>query len=292
MLLTSSWKMDFAVLLTALLFFLYKYSTRKFNYWKKRGVYYNKPVPFLGNFWDIFFFKKTIGDWLKDVYDSTNEPYLGIFVLDEPTIVIKSPKLIKQITVKDFNYFSDRTVANPKHNEVVANMMFMQKGQEWKISRTKMTPAFTSGKLKNMLPIINSVGEDMVKYVNNNLGEQEAKEICCKFATDVVSKCAFGINSHCFDDENSMFRKIGKAMFEFSLKNSFNQTAYFFRQNWVKWFKLDFFDKWIENYFVDAFWKSMKQRENSKTKTNDLVDILREIMKNQDIPNFSKYRFI
>lgn len=283
MLISSSWKVDLVLFGVAILFIIYKYVTRKFDYWKNRGVYYEKPLVFLGNTKDLFFFKKTIGEWMKDLYNSAQEPYIGIFIMDEPGLVLKSPEIIKRVIVKDFNYFMDRTIANPSHDEVISNMMFLQKGVEWKTIRSKMTPIYTSGKLKGMFPLVQSVGDDLVRYLDKHLGEQEAKEICSKFATDVISKCAFGINAHCFDDENATFRKIGRAMFDFSLRNAMSQTSFFFRQNWVNLLKLNFFEKWIQDYFTEAFWTTMAQREKMNSKVNDLIDHLREMMKNKDL---------
>lgn len=288
MLITSSWKIDLLLFCAGVAFFLYKYFTRKFDYWKKRGIYSGKPVVFFGNTKDLFFFKKTMGEWMRDLYNSTQDPYVGLYIMDEPALIIKSPETIKNIVVKDFNYFMDRTVASPEHNEIAANMMFLQKGPEWKAVRTKMTPIFTSGKLKGMFPIVQTVGEDLVNYLEKHLGVLEAKEICSKFATDVISKCAFGIHAHCFDDENAAFRKIGRAMFEFSIRNAMCQSSYFFRQSWVNRFKLDFFEKSVEDYFTQAFWNTMKQREKTNTKANDLVDHLRDMMNNKDMPFFGR----
>ena len=43
------------------------------------------------------------------------------------------------------------------HNEYLDNMMTQLEGEQWREMRALMTPVFTSGKLKAMLPIINKV---------------------------------------------------------------------------------------------------------------------------------------
>ncbi|KAJ8951056.1 hypothetical protein NQ318_003752 [Aromia moschata] len=61
MLLTSCWSLDILLFFITITLLLYKYYTRNFNYWKKKGVYYLKPIPFFGNAYDLCTFK-TMGD--------------------------------------------------------------------------------------------------------------------------------------------------------------------------------------------------------------------------------------
>ncbi|KAG5884499.1 hypothetical protein JTB14_034563 [Gonioctena quinquepunctata] len=283
MLLTTSWILDLFIIFAGLSFFLYKYSIRKFNYWKKCGVYNPKPIPFFGNIAEVGLFKITIGEWLKKIYDSIDEPYFGIFVFDEPYLVMKSPQLIKHITVKDFAYFTDRSTAFPKHDEIHSNMLFFQRNPEWKNSRVKLTPVFTSGKLKTMFSTVNSVGEDLKQYLTKNIGILEAKEVCSKYSTEVIAKTFFGINSHCFDDHNAMFRRIGRSIFDFRWRNAIIQTAYFFRQKWVDLFHLNFVEKWVLDHFSEAVSKTVEAREKSSIRKNDFIDILRDMRKDNEL---------
>ncbi|CAH1991858.1 unnamed protein product [Acanthoscelides obtectus] len=286
---TSSWIIDLVILFATVSLVAYKYATRKFDYWKKRNVYHLKPLPFIGNFKDVSLFKVTIGEWLKQMYDSTDEPYFGIFVYDEPHLVIKDPQLIKQILVKDANSFPDRTNAAPQHNEIIANLLFFQKSPNWKVYRSKISPAFTSGKLKLMFHSINEISQNLNRYIEKHLGDIEAKEVCAKFSTEAIARCAFGLKAHCFEDENAAFRKVGRRLFDFSWRNAIIQSAYFFRPDWVSWLHLDFFDKQVSDYMIEVFSNVMKQREDTNTKGNDFLDMLIELKKNQDLKE--KYSF-
>lgn len=288
MFVTTSWITDLLLIIVGGFLLIYKYSTRKFDHWKKRAVPYVEPLPVFGNAKDIFFFRRTAGDWMKELYDNSEGDYKGIFIFDEPALLITSPHLIKKIMIQDFNYFMDRTLASPDHNELFSYVLFFQKAPEWKTFRSKLTPIFTSGKLKAMFPFVQGIAENLVQYLHKNLGVQEAKEICCKYATDIICKCAFGINAHCLEDERAVFRMLSKSMTEFSLRNAICQSSYWFRQSWVKWFKLDFFAPWIQEYFRDAFWQTMKTRREMKVKANDLIDLLKDMMDKQEIPDFGK----
>ncbi|XP_056644763.1 uncharacterized protein LOC130450412 [Diorhabda sublineata] len=282
MLITSFWTIDFILFLIFITYLIYKYSTRNFNYWKTRNVYYETPLPLFGNFKDVIVMKTTIGEWLKEAYDRAKDvPYFGTFIFDKPTLVIKDPRLIKNIMIKDFHNFTDRTIACPEHDKVVSNILFVMPNPQWRDVRSRLSPVFTSGKLKGMFPILGKTGERLQKYLYDKQGTIEAKEVMAKFATDVIAECFFGIKAHCFDDENAIFRVLGRAIFDFRFRNAFAQTAYFSMHNLVKLFKINFFDTWVVDYFTNSFEKAFEAREGTKERKNDFIDILRD-MKTKD----------
>ncbi|XP_018561043.1 cytochrome P450 6k1-like [Anoplophora glabripennis] len=283
MLLTSIWVLDLLILFGVSILFALIYSTRKYDYFKKRNMQYEKPVPLFGSILPILSMRATIGEWLRQLYDSFEAPYFGIFVFDEPYIIIKSPEIIKLILVKDSNKFADRTVLAPKHNEMLSNMMFWQKSPDWKKVRAKMTPVFSSGKLKGMLPIINDVAVELNQYIRQNLGKLETKEVTAKYSTDVISKCAFAIDPHSFRNDMNEFRKVGKVFFEFTWRNSFVQSLYFFKQNWATTLRLEFFEKSAFTFLRGIFWKAIENRQQTNVKRNDLIDIIVEMRNNKDL---------
>lgn len=287
MIFTKTPLVDILTLVFIACFFLYKHFTKTYQYWEKRGVVYLKPKFLIGNAWEIFTFRKPMGYWLKSLYDSSTDlPYFGIFVMDEPCLIVKSPEVIKQMLVKDFNYFSDRTMAAPRHSDLYSNFMFAQKNPAWKSSRSKLSSAFTSVKIKNMFPALNDVGKNLHQYLKKHLGNLDAKSITTKYSIDAISKIFFEINAHCLDTENATLEKIGAEMFAFTFRNGFIQTCYFFKTRLVNLFQLNFFEKKVSDYFLDAFWKTVNSRKDDEFKFNNFVDHLRQVRKND--PTFGK----
>lgn len=178
------WLVDLLILLVSFYLLLYKFFTRKFNYWKDRNVPYVEPQAFFGNFKEAFTFKIFFGEQVAKLYNRMKAPFFGIFMVDRPVLMIKDPELIKCVLVQDFNYFYDRSVHADVENEpMVAHMLFFSKNPDWRATRTKITPVFSSGKLKNMLQLINEVGEELKQYVSKNCLTGE-----CVEAKDVVSR--------------------------------------------------------------------------------------------------------
>lgn len=87
---------------------LYFYIKHLYSYWDRCGVKYLKPSFPFGNYGKCFRQKVSIGLQLDELYHSTNEPFLGIFGAFRPILMVCDPKLIRQILIKDFQYFSNR----------------------------------------------------------------------------------------------------------------------------------------------------------------------------------------
>lgn len=265
---------------------LYIYSIRNFNYWKKRQVPGPKPLPIIGNIWGVCSLKYSLGDFFNNFYSSSDHPYLGFFIFDEPCLLIRSPEIIKDILVRNFNHFKDRTVALPKHDKVIANTLFAIKSPQWKYRRTKLSPVFSSFKMKVMFHMVKSTGESMIQFLKETPGNHEVKNICNNYSIDVIAKCFFGVDAHSFKDDNSQLTQTGKALFALSFRNGFSQTAYFFKTALVNLLRLNFFDQNHQNVFVNLFLSTMKRRKEMDFQANDFITTMTNIAKED--PSFGK----
>ncbi|KAF5273290.1 hypothetical protein FQR65_LT04712 [Abscondita terminalis] len=281
------------LLLASLLYLSYIYLTKNFNYWKQRNVPYIEPTLFFGNLFKTITVQQGIGESISLMYGKVNTPYIGVYVLQNPLLIIRDPKLIRNVLVKNFNSFCDRyVVVNKKSDWMSANMLFLAKNPEWKYIRAKMSPVFSPTKLKKMLYLITEMGTDMTSYLmltadNNN--SIDIREICEKFATNVITSCAFGLNARSFQNHDAPFRKYSKMMFDSNLKCSFRQTCYFVSHALVKLFNFPFFDREVSIFMRNMFWESVTQRNRSKEIRHDLIDIIKEFKTDFDTNNTFKF---
>lgn len=146
---SSSFFTIFSVLLTTIVFLLYKLSRRNFSYWKERNVVCPGPVPFAGNFLPVFLQKEQVGLYLKRLYDSfRSERYFGIYMFNNPCLIITDLELAQKIFIKDFNNFSDHMVlSDEKLDYVSSKMLFFAKNPLWRKIRVKLSPVFSTGKV-------------------------------------------------------------------------------------------------------------------------------------------------
>jgi cytochrome P450 family 6 len=143
---------------------LYFHFTRNFKFWQNLGFPYATPTPFFGNLKDCAFQKVNIGKHLRHIYEEhSDKPYVGIFSFDKPSLLIREVELVKNILVKDSQYFVDRIVSlNEELDPLVSRSLMTMKGQRWRHLRTNLTPVFTSGKIKKMFYLVDTCGKELV----------------------------------------------------------------------------------------------------------------------------------
>nr|XP_012224505.1 PREDICTED: cytochrome P450 6k1-like [Linepithema humile]XP_012224506.1 PREDICTED: cytochrome P450 6k1-like [Linepithema humile]XP_012224507.1 PREDICTED: cytochrome P450 6k1-like [Linepithema humile] len=293
-LITAHWGLDGIIVLTTLVTAAYLFMTRKFNYWKNRGVTELQPTPFFGNFTDCMLFKKSPGYLMKDFYDQGKGlPYLGFFILDKPVLLIRDRELVKDVLIKDFNYFADRySTADTKDRMGYVNLFFL-KNPAWKILRGKLTPFFSSGKLKKMFELMVEVAKNVdtclesLELVGEGK-EMEVKDITAKYSIDMIACTAFGFNVNSLNNPDAEFLKYAKIIFEIDIVRGLEFFAMFFLPSIIKWTGTKSFGKATE-FLREVFWQAINERIKSDVKRHDLIDILIELKKShgdQDVGGF------
>ncbi|XP_061719500.1 cytochrome P450 6B1-like isoform X2 [Cydia pomonella] len=134
----------------------YLYGTRSFKYWVERGVKHDKPLPVFGNALDKFLQKISLCDLYSEAYRKfPNEKFVGLYLANDPKLILRDPELIKHVLITDFQHFHARGIL-PLENDLepMFRNIFFADGDLWKLLRQRLTPAFTSGKLKAMFTLI------------------------------------------------------------------------------------------------------------------------------------------
>lgn len=286
----TTWQLTTFILGVTALIAFYKYMTRNFKYWENRGITYVQPKVIFGNIGELFFFKSQLGEWLKEIYDSApDDSSIGIFVFDEPRLVVRSPELIKKILITDFQHFYDRTIAVPEHNDTESTWLFLVRNPKWKIIRAKMSPLFTSSRIKNMFKIVVDISNDLKSFIETRQGEFECKGLSSRYTMEAIAQCAFGIKPNNFRNTNAEFWRISKTLFDFDLRNGITQFIFFFRQKWVRTFKLNFHRPSKEKYLVNVFLEALEARKGKVSHVNDMIDIINELKGNEQFRTDMEY---
>ncbi|KAJ3654761.1 hypothetical protein Zmor_013929 [Zophobas morio] len=278
----------FLAIIVSLWTTLYFYFRRNFNYWKDRKVPYLPPMLLFGNAFEVFTFRRNIGEMARKIYESTTKPFIGFFICDEPYLLIRDPELVKSVLVKDFALFSNRSVSDNKEVDPMgSHLLFILKTPDWRDMRRKISPVFSSAKLKVMYDLIHEAGVEMINYLDQKVEQNpvvEIRDITGKYTTEAITSTSFGINSNCFKNEDAEFRKVSQRVLNWSIwERAISTSCYFVAPNLVKWFKLKFVDTASADFLRNAFWKTMIEREKTKFVRNDLLDILIEIKNQEDI---------
>uniref|UniRef100_A0A1E1WIT9 unspecific monooxygenase n=1 Tax=Pectinophora gossypiella TaxID=13191 RepID=A0A1E1WIT9_PECGO len=273
-----------AVLLGALML----YFRQVYSHFKKRGVKTEPVVPFFGNMLRIIMRKEHMAVSLNTCYNSfSEERFVGRFEFTKPLVIVRDLELIKKITIKDFEHFLDHRVFIDEHKDpLFGRNLFSLKGQEWKDMRSTLSPAFTSSKMKLMLPFMMEVGDHMVLNLKKNIKESntayldlDAKDLTTRFANDVIATCAFGLKVNSHSERDNQFYAQGLIASTFKFKQLvlvFLSSAF---PNFMKYFNLKLFSEKTSNFFISLVMDTMKDRDARNILRPDMIQLLIEAKK-------------
>lgn len=167
-LVTPYWGLNGILVLCCGFICIYFYLTRNFKYWKKYGVREVTPTSILGNFSPSIFAQKPLLDVLQEIYNAgEDEPYIGYHVLDKPHLMIRDPELIKCVLIKDFNHFPNRNSSSAKSDIIGRMNILMVNNPDWKYIRQKLSPIFSTGRLKKMFAMMLEIDKDLDAFMKS-----------------------------------------------------------------------------------------------------------------------------
>ncbi|KAF5271171.1 hypothetical protein FQR65_LT17686 [Abscondita terminalis] len=202
------------ILLTALFALLYYKASKSLHYWKDRGVAHLRPLPVFGNLASVAFKRISVFDQMRNWYNHfRNERYFGVHDLIIPVLILRDLELIKRITVKDFEYFTDHNnLVTEDIEPLMEKSLLILKGQRWRNMRATLSPSFTGNKMKLMFALMSECAEEFTRHfqnLNQNLVVVEMKDICTRFTNDVIATTAFGVKCNSLDDKKNQFYAMG-----------------------------------------------------------------------------------
>lgn len=285
----TSFLTQFLVATLFVLVVFFYWINRRQDYFKNYGIPYIPSTPLLGSFKDALLGKTGVYDHIVTLYNRPEvkgAPFFGIFLFHKPGLVITDPDLIKQITVKDFWSFSNRYTSSDVHDPLGYYNLFSVKGALWKILRGKLSPFFTSGKLKSMFYLLDKNSGDMVNYIHKRLDkdnkvEMEMKDLASMYTIDVIANCAYGVEANCLENPEGEFRKCGHSMFHMSFWRGLELPAYFMLPQVMKFFRFQTFSDYSTKFIKSSIPHVIATREKSGAKRNDLIDTLIELKKSE-----------
>lgn len=146
--------------------------------------------------------------------------YNGIYHFNKPALLIRDINLIKQITVKDFDYFTDhKQFAADEGDPSIGKELFSLKGQKWRDMRATLSPSFTSSKMKAMFHLLTECAQNVVEYFeqqNSNLTVVEMKDVFTRYTNDAIASVAFGLKVNSLQERNNDFYLMGEEATDFS----------------------------------------------------------------------------
>jgi len=194
---------------------IYLYLRNILTFWKKRDIPTLKNQHALwGDFTKVFAVKQSIGERYRELYNEFGEVHMGgIYMFGKPILLLKDLDLIKQVFVKDFPNFHGRGFYSDSERHPIGAHLFALQGPKWRRMRVKLTPTFTTGKIKMMFETLCECSNQLTSYLDSEVKKNDVmdtKEILARFSTDVIASVAFGIQCNSIHNPEAEFRVMGK----------------------------------------------------------------------------------
>ncbi|XP_018321417.1 probable cytochrome P450 6a14 [Agrilus planipennis] len=273
------------IVLTTLIILNLKWS---FRFWKNRNVYTPEPIVPFGNVKSVIFGKENIGAVTTKIYNIVKAKglrYGGFYFFNRPMFVPVDRTLIRHILITDFQHFTDHSGPIDDKREPLAAHLFSLTGAKWKALRTKLTPLFTSGKLKMMFQTLVDCTNDFPCALDSAIKRKEPfdiKDTFARYTTDVIGSVAFGIDCNCLKNPNTEFRVYGRKVFEVGWTESVINAINLICPELMAIFRLKVTKVDVENFFMNMVKETVDHRDKNHYERNDFIQLLMNL-RNKEI---------
>lgn len=266
--------------------------------WERQNVPTLKPTFPLGNLSTLVLhinFAYVIQRFYTKL-KASGGAYAGLFFLHKPVLLVLSPEFANIILVKDFKYFTNRGIYYNKQDDPLSANLFFIDNDDWRMLRNKMTPTFANGKIKLMFNTIYCVATKLVKHLNHvketmtmtattttttttSAFDIEITDILARYNTDIIARCAFGINCNSINEPSSIFRKMGKKMLKFSRLGLYAFYGAMLFPVQAKFFRFRIIDKTVSKFIINIVRQTLNERKRMNIERDDFMQSMMRLLK-------------
>lgn len=267
-----------AALLVYLKFFVYRS-------WERKGFAVLPASSPLGCLGEVIRGKRSQGEVIRDIYlEHKEKPYLGLYFTFTPVLMVNDMALVKRILITDFDHFADRGVHYDEVNDPLTANLFTMPGSKWRELRAKLSPTFTSGKLKNMWPTIEQKSFLMREYLINLATEDviQLKKATEQVNLSIIASVFFGLDLDAFAEPNHEFKQIGDIFFDLSsLRNQITNFGFSMCPTLLKTLKVSVMSPVVSKYVLNLVNSVMTARkEDPSLIRKDFIQTITELLEN------------
>ncbi|XP_017487292.1 PREDICTED: cytochrome P450 6a2-like [Rhagoletis zephyria] len=272
---------------------LFVWCRKRLNYWAERGIVHDKPSLLYGSLSGVGR-TQALRDPFYDCYNKYKHaaPFGGFHLSMRVAAIIFDLDLVKHVLVKDFANFSSRGAYYNEKDDPISGHVFNLDGEKWRSMRTKLTPTFTSAKMKFMFPTVVKVANEFVNVLRHEAEKVkettagtadvsaqgiEIRDLLARFTTDVIGSCAFGLECNSLHEPNTQFRVMGKKIFS-TRRNG--RLAFGFAQAYPELARkigLKFTPEDVSDFFRKVVRDTAAYREKEGIQRNDFMNLLLDL---------------
>ncbi|KAJ6643387.1 putative cytochrome P450 9f2 [Pseudolycoriella hygida] len=200
----------------AVVYVLYKWLTRNDEFFLKRGIPYEKPLPIVGNLLELVLQRKSFVDVIQRIYvKNKRSKIFGLFSFTQAGYMITDPELIKSVMIRDFDHFVNHDQCFNSIDKMFGKSLFALQNQQWREMRMILSPIFSSANMKIMFDLLSHYADDfLIEFKRKAVGDVDVFDLFSRYTADVTSTAVLGFEGDCVKNDNSEIYKIVKSMKE------------------------------------------------------------------------------
>uniref|UniRef100_A0A8C2IT02 Thromboxane-A synthase n=1 Tax=Cyprinus carpio TaxID=7962 RepID=A0A8C2IT02_CYPCA len=234
------------------------YSISPYSVLERCGIKHPKPSPFFGN---LMMFREGFFKAQSDLIKKYGR-ICGYYIGRRPIVIIADPDMLRQVMVKEFNKFPNRMTVRGI-TKPMSDSLVMLKGEQWKRVRSILTPTFSAAKMKEMVPLINTATETLLRNLKSHAESGNSFNIhkCfgC-FTMDVIASVAFGTQVDSQNNPDDPFVHHASKFFAFTFFKPLMLFFSRFNQHHIQ-NSIKSRDE-MNSFFIKCIQKMIKQRDD------------------------------
>lgn len=261
----------------ALIFALIVYVKYRHGYWRRKNVPYIQPSLLLGNL-ETLVGGQSVGIITAKFYKIFKErgvKFGGAYLLTNPVLVLVDLELIKNVMSRDAQFFINRGVYYNEKYDPLAPDLFNIGGVRWKNVRVKISPNYTSGKMKAAFGTMLECCKRMERVLEDGATINIKETFCC-YTTDLNFLCSFGFECNSLESPCN-FRNYGKKFFHADLWKQIKHTLSVGMPEFSRNVGIVTRDKEVSKFWRNLFLEAIKYRETENYNRDDLLQMLIEM---------------
>ncbi|XP_050349952.1 cytochrome P450 6k1-like isoform X2 [Nymphalis io] len=263
------------------IFWLYIKWLKIKRYWADRGVPHLTPVPVLGNL--TFIQRENAGLWFRRMNQQLKSPYIGIWILWRPGIVINSSEIARDILIKNFGNFRNRFLSSGETDPIGGLNLFTVNDPIWSTMRKHLSGVFTTSKLRILEDLMQTKAKELVQRIHNDRDIKiHLKKMYIDYTTDIIGSSAFGVKSDATLTGVGPLRDVTNDFATFTLYRGISWFSIFFFPEITNFFRFKLFPTAATRYFKEIFNSVKRQRKTNQGDAKDLLEILIKIQQENE----------
>ncbi|XP_053673739.1 cytochrome P450 6a2-like [Anopheles nili] len=259
---------------------VYLWVIRRYAFWRRYNVPFVQPVLPYGNFREM---GKSIHPahlsqrFYEQYKNADGLGFVGLYIFLNPVLMVTNLRLAKRILIEDFQYFPDRGVYFNERDDPLSAHLFALEGRRWRDLRAKLTPTFTSGRMKAAFPLVHAIAEQFCAFLQEQHGSGEiveVRDLMARFTTDVIGSYAFGLECNSFREPHNEFRRIGRKHFDTPRNHPLKVFIMKTFRGLANALGMKLLHDDVAAFFQGVIEQTIEHRERHGTKRSDFLDLL------------------